>query len=138
MVKWLVDHPIDCIMLFHEDRSTPHPEGQASGRTKLEICAIVSELVFKDDEEYAPLFATHAAKFAKAIQDHLGILTLTCINFTQTEKKAIVSKLSSSCKQEMGLHQTQRITIIYFRWLKNNFCGTLIFTLSGGASPHTP
>ncbi|KIK80112.1 hypothetical protein PAXRUDRAFT_159547 [Paxillus rubicundulus Ve08.2h10] len=66
MVKWLVDHPVNCIVLFSEDKSAPHPEGQASGRTKLEICAVIAELVFKDDQDYAPLFALHAAKFAKA------------------------------------------------------------------------
>ncbi|KAF9226100.1 hypothetical protein BS17DRAFT_765175 [Gyrodon lividus] len=73
MVKWLVDHPIDCIVLFSKDKSTPWPEGQASARTKLEICAIVADLVFKNDKEYGLLFAMHTAKFAKAIQDHLGI-----------------------------------------------------------------
>ncbi|KIK74138.1 hypothetical protein PAXRUDRAFT_176566, partial [Paxillus rubicundulus Ve08.2h10] len=73
MVKWLVDHPIDCIVLFCEDRSAPCPEGWASGRTKLEICGVIADLVFKNDEDYVPLFATHAAKFTKAVQDHLGI-----------------------------------------------------------------
>ncbi|KAF9234059.1 hypothetical protein BU15DRAFT_79468 [Melanogaster broomeanus] len=74
MVKWLVDHPVDCIVLFSEDKSTPCPEGRASGRTKLEICAVIASLVFKDDEDFAPLFVLHAAKFAKAVQDRLGTL----------------------------------------------------------------
>lgn len=71
MVKWLVDHPVDCIVLFSEDKSTPRPEGWASGRTKLEICAVIAELVFKDDEDYGLLLTSHAAKFAKAVQDRL-------------------------------------------------------------------
>ncbi|KIK90729.1 hypothetical protein PAXRUDRAFT_831442 [Paxillus rubicundulus Ve08.2h10] len=54
-------------------KCTPHPEGRASGRTKLEICAVIADLVFKNGEDYAPLFAMHAAKFAKAVQDRLGI-----------------------------------------------------------------
>ncbi|KAF9220544.1 hypothetical protein BS17DRAFT_820630 [Gyrodon lividus] len=88
MVKWLVDHPVDCIMLFSEDRSAPHPEGRAPGRTKLEICAVITEVVFKDDKDYAQLFALHAAKFTKAVQDHLGILKKAyheqAVKFTQT------------------------------------------------------
>ncbi|KIJ10159.1 hypothetical protein PAXINDRAFT_157696 [Paxillus involutus ATCC 200175] len=74
MVKWLVDHPVDCIVLFSEDKSTPRPEGRASGRTKLEICAVIAELVFKDDEDYGLLLTSHAAKFAKAVQDRLATL----------------------------------------------------------------
>ncbi|KIK81383.1 hypothetical protein PAXRUDRAFT_808108, partial [Paxillus rubicundulus Ve08.2h10] len=52
IVKWLVDHPVYCIVLFSEDKSTPCPEGWASGRTKLEICTFITELVFKDDKDY--------------------------------------------------------------------------------------
>ncbi|KIK80201.1 hypothetical protein PAXRUDRAFT_766585, partial [Paxillus rubicundulus Ve08.2h10] len=96
MVKWLVGHPIDCVVLFLEDRSAPCPEGWASGRTKLEICTVIAGLIFKDDKDYVPWFATRAAKFAKGIQDHLGM------------------------------------------WFKRSFHGILIFTVSGGASPHTP
>ncbi|KIJ05064.1 hypothetical protein PAXINDRAFT_159169 [Paxillus involutus ATCC 200175] len=88
MVKWLVDHPVDCIVLFSEDKSTPRPEGWASGRTKLEICAVIAELVFKDDEDYGLLLTSHAAKFAKAVQDRLATLKKAyreqAVKFTQT------------------------------------------------------
>ncbi|KIK95825.1 hypothetical protein PAXRUDRAFT_139847, partial [Paxillus rubicundulus Ve08.2h10] len=78
MVKWLVDHPVDCIVLFSEDKSTPCPEGRASGRTKLEICAVIAELIFKDDQDYALLFALHAAKICQSCYHEQAV------KFTQT------------------------------------------------------
>ncbi|KIK94028.1 hypothetical protein PAXRUDRAFT_12308 [Paxillus rubicundulus Ve08.2h10] len=96
-------------MLFSEDKSAPRPEGQASGRTKLEIRAVIAELVFKDDQDYALLFALHAAKFAKAVQDCLGILKKgyreQAVKFTQTG---------------------------------NGIAPDTEGHISGGASPHTP
>ncbi|KIK78834.1 hypothetical protein PAXRUDRAFT_162950, partial [Paxillus rubicundulus Ve08.2h10] len=75
MVKWLVDHPVNCIVLFSEDKSAPRPEGHASGRTKLEICAVITELVFKDDEDFAPLLKKGYCKQAvKFMQTGNGIV----------------------------------------------------------------
>ncbi|KIK72378.1 hypothetical protein PAXRUDRAFT_799078 [Paxillus rubicundulus Ve08.2h10] len=128
MVKWLVDHPINCIILFSEDRSAPHPEGWASGRTKLEICAIIADLIFKNDEDYAVLFATHAAKFAKAVQDCLRTLKKgyheEAVKFTQTGNG-------------IALNSDGHSNLLH-KQFKRSFCGILIFTFSGWASPHTP
>ncbi|KAF8833049.1 hypothetical protein BDN67DRAFT_1021658, partial [Paxillus ammoniavirescens] len=30
LVRWLVDHPVDCVVLFSKDKGAPRPEGQAS------------------------------------------------------------------------------------------------------------
>ncbi|KAF9220315.1 hypothetical protein BS17DRAFT_787510, partial [Gyrodon lividus] len=45
-----------------------------SGRTKQEICAVIAEVIFKDDADWGQAFSTYPAKFAKVVQDHLGIL----------------------------------------------------------------
>ncbi|KIK71812.1 hypothetical protein PAXRUDRAFT_22801 [Paxillus rubicundulus Ve08.2h10] len=73
LVKWLVDHPVDCIVLFSENKSAPRLEGRASGKTKVEICTVIDEVIFKDDGDWAETFKDHPAKFSKAVQDRLGM-----------------------------------------------------------------
>ncbi|KIK72595.1 hypothetical protein PAXRUDRAFT_172689 [Paxillus rubicundulus Ve08.2h10] len=73
LVKWLINHPVDCIMLFSENKSAPRLEGSASGKMKVEICTVITKVIFKDDGNWAETFKDHHAKFSKAIQDQLGI-----------------------------------------------------------------
>ncbi|KIK74750.1 hypothetical protein PAXRUDRAFT_174753, partial [Paxillus rubicundulus Ve08.2h10] len=74
LVKWLINHPVDCIVLFSKNKSTPPPEGRASGKTKVEICMVIAKVIFKDDGDWAETFKDHPAKISKAIQDQLGTL----------------------------------------------------------------
>ncbi|KIK74280.1 hypothetical protein PAXRUDRAFT_20038 [Paxillus rubicundulus Ve08.2h10] len=71
-VKWLVDPPVDCTMLFSENKSTPRPEGRASGKTKVEIFTVIAEVTFKDDSDWVETFKDHPMKFSKAVQYQLG------------------------------------------------------------------
>ncbi|KIK74011.1 hypothetical protein PAXRUDRAFT_176915, partial [Paxillus rubicundulus Ve08.2h10] len=88
LVKWLVDHLVDCIMLFSENKSTPRPEGRALGKMKVEICMVITEVIFKDDGDWVETFKDHPVKFSKAIQDRLGTLKKSyheqAVKFTQT------------------------------------------------------
>ncbi|KIK78021.1 hypothetical protein PAXRUDRAFT_834755 [Paxillus rubicundulus Ve08.2h10] len=74
LVKWLVDHPVNCIMLFSENKSTPWLEGRALGKTRVEICTVIAEVIFKDNSNWVETFKDHPMKFSKAVQDRLGIL----------------------------------------------------------------
>ncbi|KAF9235196.1 hypothetical protein BU15DRAFT_78207 [Melanogaster broomeanus] len=74
MVQWLVDHPVDCIVLFSEDKSTPHPQGQPSGSNKQEIYGVITKIIFDGDPEYGGLFTSQPAKFSEVVQNHIGIL----------------------------------------------------------------
>ncbi|KIK75644.1 hypothetical protein PAXRUDRAFT_172158 [Paxillus rubicundulus Ve08.2h10] len=65
MVQWLVDHPVDCITLFSEDKSTPHSQGQPSGSNKQEIYGVIKKIVFDGDPEYGGLFMLQPAKFSE-------------------------------------------------------------------------
>ncbi|KIK79677.1 hypothetical protein PAXRUDRAFT_160717 [Paxillus rubicundulus Ve08.2h10] len=67
LVKWLVNHPVDCTVLFSENKS------RALGKTKVEICTVITEVIFKDDGDWAETFKDHPAKFSKAVQDRLGM-----------------------------------------------------------------
>ncbi|KIK80365.1 hypothetical protein PAXRUDRAFT_766149, partial [Paxillus rubicundulus Ve08.2h10] len=77
LVKWLVNHLVDCIVLFSENKSTPWPEGRASGKMKVEICTVIAEVIFKDDSDWAETFKDHPMKFSKAVQDWLGMYVFT-------------------------------------------------------------
>ncbi|KIK72513.1 hypothetical protein PAXRUDRAFT_180520, partial [Paxillus rubicundulus Ve08.2h10] len=67
LVTWLIDHPVDCIVLFSDDKSAPRPQGKPSGRTKQDICAVIAEVIFKDDADWGQAFSTHPAKFTKPL-----------------------------------------------------------------------
>ncbi|KIK76922.1 hypothetical protein PAXRUDRAFT_835175 [Paxillus rubicundulus Ve08.2h10] len=73
MVQWLVDHPVDCIVLFLEDKSTPCPQGQPSGSNKQEIYGVTAKIVFNGDLEYRGLFMLQPEKFSEVVQNHIGI-----------------------------------------------------------------
>ncbi|KIK77758.1 hypothetical protein PAXRUDRAFT_165809 [Paxillus rubicundulus Ve08.2h10] len=74
LVRWLVDHPVDCVILFSEDKGAPHPEGRASGKTKQEIYSVIARIVFEKDDEYGKVFKSHPTKFTDAVQNRLTIL----------------------------------------------------------------
>ncbi|KIK76535.1 hypothetical protein PAXRUDRAFT_781397 [Paxillus rubicundulus Ve08.2h10] len=72
LVMWLIYHPVNCIVLFSDDKSTSCPQGEPSGRTKQKICPVIAEVIFKDYTDWGQAFNTYPAKFAKVIQDLLG------------------------------------------------------------------
>ncbi|KIK72720.1 hypothetical protein PAXRUDRAFT_21659 [Paxillus rubicundulus Ve08.2h10] len=55
---------------------------------KVEICMVITEVIFKDNGDWAETFKDHPAKFHKAVQDQLGILKKSyckqAVKFTQT------------------------------------------------------
>ncbi|KAF8837255.1 hypothetical protein BDN67DRAFT_1014033 [Paxillus ammoniavirescens] len=71
LVRWLVDHLVDCVVLFSEDKGAPRPEGRASGKTKQEICSVIARIVFEKDDEYGKVFKSHPTKFTDAVQNRL-------------------------------------------------------------------
>ncbi|KIK79581.1 hypothetical protein PAXRUDRAFT_160954, partial [Paxillus rubicundulus Ve08.2h10] len=73
IVQWLVDHPVDCIILFLEDKSTPCPQGQPSGSNKQEIYGVITKIVFNGDPEYGGLFMLQLAKFSEVVQNGIGM-----------------------------------------------------------------
>ncbi|KAF9231658.1 hypothetical protein BU15DRAFT_68155 [Melanogaster broomeanus] len=73
MVQWLVDHPVDCIILFSEDKSTPCPQGQPYGSNKQEIYGVIAKIIFDGDPEYGGLFMLQPAKFSEVVQNRIGI-----------------------------------------------------------------
>ncbi|KIK76746.1 hypothetical protein PAXRUDRAFT_90338, partial [Paxillus rubicundulus Ve08.2h10] len=74
LVRWLVDHPVDCVILFSEDKGAPRPEGQASGKTKQEIYSVIAWIVFEKDDKYGKVFESHPTKFTDAVQNRLTTL----------------------------------------------------------------
>ncbi|KIK75840.1 hypothetical protein PAXRUDRAFT_784346, partial [Paxillus rubicundulus Ve08.2h10] len=48
------------------------PEGRALGKTKVEICTVIAEVIFKDDSDWVETFKDHPMKFSKAVQNRLG------------------------------------------------------------------
>ncbi|KAF8836120.1 hypothetical protein BDN67DRAFT_984158 [Paxillus ammoniavirescens] len=87
-VKWLADHLVDCIVLFSENKSIPWLEGRALGKMKVEICTVITKVIFKDNSDWAETFRDHPTKFSKGIQDRLGTLKKSyrkqAVKFTQT------------------------------------------------------
>ncbi|KIK76218.1 hypothetical protein PAXRUDRAFT_170594 [Paxillus rubicundulus Ve08.2h10] len=74
LLTWLIDHPVDCIVVFSDDKSAPCPQGKPSGRTKQDTCAVITEVIFKDDADWGQAFSTYPEKFTKVIQDCLSTL----------------------------------------------------------------
>ncbi|KIK83853.1 hypothetical protein PAXRUDRAFT_152985 [Paxillus rubicundulus Ve08.2h10] len=61
LVKWLINHPVDCIVLFSENKSAPQLEGRALGKMKVEICMDIAKVIFKDNGDWAETFKDHPA-----------------------------------------------------------------------------
>ncbi|KIK82108.1 hypothetical protein PAXRUDRAFT_77678, partial [Paxillus rubicundulus Ve08.2h10] len=83
LVKWLVDHPVDCIVLFSENKSTPQLEGRASGKTKVEICTVITEVIFKDDGNWAETFKDHPENLKKSYCEQV-------VKFTHTGNRVVL------------------------------------------------
>ncbi|KIK14354.1 hypothetical protein PISMIDRAFT_117199 [Pisolithus microcarpus 441] len=70
MVKWLVDHPADCVMLFSEDKNAPKSHGRPHS-TKLDVYGAIADAVFKDDTKYATSYVSTPNKFRDSVAHRL-------------------------------------------------------------------
>ncbi|KAI6033519.1 hypothetical protein BKA83DRAFT_4043072, partial [Pisolithus microcarpus] len=70
MVKWLVDHPADCVMLFSEDKNAPKSHGRPHS-TKLDVYGAIADAVFKDDTKYATSYVSTPNKFRDSVTHRL-------------------------------------------------------------------
>ena len=69
LVSWILNHPADCNILFHDRLSnsptlTLSPEERPSGNNKKDITAVITKHIFKDDLAYSVLYPSDPGKFA--------------------------------------------------------------------------
>ncbi|KIK32712.1 hypothetical protein CY34DRAFT_110879 [Suillus luteus UH-Slu-Lm8-n1] len=75
VVDHLRNHPADCRILFYSDGKQSHTDGdRPSGKDKVSICAVIAKCVFKDNEEYADLYAAGPDKFRDSVNNHITSL----------------------------------------------------------------
>jgi len=77
LVSWILNHPADCNVLFHDHllNSPPpvlSPEERPSGKNKKDITAVIAKHIFQDDLAYSVLYASDPGKFTLSVTNQLG------------------------------------------------------------------
>ena len=78
LVAWLVSHPTDRHILFHDhagnSSATPaiSPNNKPSGRNKKDVQAAIAKHIFEHDDVYAELYGSHPEKFSASLGNRLG------------------------------------------------------------------
>lgn len=73
LVQHLLAHPADCRVLFFSNATRSHADGDTpSGKDKQEICRVIANAVFKDDWEYAALYAEFPGRFRDSALSQIG------------------------------------------------------------------
>ncbi|KAG1876230.1 hypothetical protein F4604DRAFT_1924519 [Suillus subluteus] len=77
----LVDHLVgsapDCRILFASEKrnsANREAEGRLSGKDKNEIHAFIARVVFSDDDQYGPLYASNPNKFRDSVGNRIAAL----------------------------------------------------------------
>jgi len=76
LIQWLLTHPADQHILFH-DRATstyiPGPGSKPSGRNKKEVLVVVAGHLFEKDSSYGSAYALDMPKFNTSLNNWLGM-----------------------------------------------------------------
>ena len=78
LVTWLVSHPADCHILFHDcagnssTAPTLSPSDKPSGRNKKDVQAVIAQHIFEHDDVYAELYVSHPEKFTSSVGNRLA------------------------------------------------------------------
>ncbi|OJA16006.1 hypothetical protein AZE42_10628 [Rhizopogon vesiculosus] len=109
LVQHLLAHPADCCVLYYSNATRSHPDGGIpSGKDKQEVCSVIAQAVFKDDQEYAALLAefpfrfcdstiTQAADLKKRYHEHYRELHATGAGIVPLDVGAAVNKHQEIC-----------------------------------------
>jgi hypothetical protein len=77
LVAWILTHPADRNILFHDRSSnapppTLSPEDKPSGRNKKDVTVIIAKHIFEGDQVYSSLYASDPGKFATSVTNQLA------------------------------------------------------------------
>ncbi|KAL4062362.1 hypothetical protein J3A83DRAFT_4194785 [Scleroderma citrinum] len=92
LVSWLVSHPTDCHILFHDHTgnssttSTLSASNKPSGRNKKDMQAAIAKHIFEQDDIYAELYVSHPDKFLTSLGNQLRIKISSKPNIDHAEK----------------------------------------------------
>jgi len=72
LVAWILNHPTDCNILFHDHLSntpppTLSPEDKPSRKNKKDVTTVIAKYIFQDDQVYSTLYASDMEKFATSV-----------------------------------------------------------------------
>jgi len=78
LVTWILNHPADHNILFHDHLSntpppTLSPENKPSRKNKKDVTAVIAKYIFQDDQVYSTLYASDAGKFAMSVTNRLSM-----------------------------------------------------------------
>ncbi|KAF8430924.1 hypothetical protein L210DRAFT_863670, partial [Boletus edulis BED1] len=81
LVAWIMSHPADCHILFH-DRSSSSSSmlthgDKPSGKNKKEVAAAIAKHIFGQDPEHSSTYTVDLAKYTTSVTNRLSVLKRT-------------------------------------------------------------
>jgi hypothetical protein len=76
LVRWLLEHPADCAILFYgkseRDYGCDKDYGPPSGKDRSEVYAAIARAIFEHDHQYASSYASLPDKFRDSVSSRIS------------------------------------------------------------------
>lgn len=76
LVQWILSHPADRHILFHDRTSSTvpklSPDDKPSGKNKKEVSTVIARHIFAKDPDYSALYKAEPGKFVTSVINRLN------------------------------------------------------------------